>query len=119
MNEREVRGPDISARSRQETLTGLTAEQGSATSCVEEEVFAFRHILDINLRATIHSRKDAGGKNIMSVRPIAAGCLGCWREPGIHSPCRCQELQAVPQADAHTVLRNFANGGVGDCNPFC
>lgn len=78
---REVRGPDISARSRQETLTGLTAEQGSAASSVEEEVLAFRNILDVNLGTTIHSRKDTGVK-IMSAGPIATGCLGCWREPG-------------------------------------
>lgn len=40
-------------------------------------------------------------------------------DPGIHLPGRRQELQAVPQADAHTVLRNFADGGVGNCDTFC
>lgn len=70
---KEVRGPDISAWSRQEALTGLLAEQGSAASSIKEEVLAFRHILDVNLGAAIHSRKDTGGEKTMSVGPIGDG----------------------------------------------
>lgn len=55
----EARGPDISALSRQITLTGLTAEQGSTAPCVEEKILTLRHILDINLSTAVYSCKDA------------------------------------------------------------
>lgn len=51
------------------------------------------------------------GENVLDV--------GGSRERGSHSPCGGQELQAVSQADAHTVLGNFTEGGVGDLHAFC
>lgn len=105
--------------SEQVAFTVLTGEQGGATTSVEEQILALRHILEINLGATIHSRKDAascqlvaliGGENVLGV--------GGSRERGSHSPRGGQELQAVSQADAHTVLGNFADGGVGNLHAF-
>lgn len=45
--------------SGQVAFTGLTAQQGRAATGIEEKVLALRHILDINLSATIHLGEDA------------------------------------------------------------
>lgn len=40
-------------------FTGLAGKQGGAATSVEEQVLALCHILEVNLGATIHPRKDA------------------------------------------------------------
>lgn len=94
--------------SRQKPFACLTAEQGCAAPSVEEQVLAFGNILDVNLSATVHSCEDA--LLLLAEKALPAG-LGS----GIgRSPCWRQKLQAVPQADPHTVFRNLINGCVGN-----
>lgn len=53
--------------------------------------------------------------------PKEEECLGRWREHGKgrgDSPGGGQELQAVSQADAHTMIGNLADGGVGNLDAF-
>lgn len=64
--------------SRQISLACLTAEQGCAAPCVEEQVFAFGNILDVNLTATVHSCEDA--LSLLAERVSPAG-LGVWHWP--------------------------------------
>lgn len=59
--------------SGQVAFTGLTAQQGCTATGIEEEVLALRHILDVNLGATVHLGKDATS---WSAGPIATECLG-------------------------------------------
>lgn len=54
--------------SEQIAFTGLTCEQGSTATGVEEEILALCHILEVNLGATIHFRKDA---EVMSVGALS------------------------------------------------
>lgn len=89
-------------------LACLTAEQGCAAPSVEEQVLAFGNILDVNLRATVHSCEDALPLLAEHVPLVGLGS-GIGR-----LPCWSQKLQAVPQADPHPVFRNLVNGCIGN-----
>lgn len=62
-------------------FSGLTAQQGCAAASIEEQVLALRHILDINLVATIYFRKDAAS---WSAGPIETGMS--WALAGAGKP---------------------------------
>lgn len=110
--------------SGQVALAGVAVEQGGAAASVEEQVLALCHILEVNLRATVDACKDAGSCQLVAQRGRMSWALAGGGSPGnhwnhwSHSPCRGQQLQAVPQADAHTVVCNFAERAVGNLHAF-